>query len=483
MSTLYYIIYNKYKKMPKEAKASLWFVFCILFQRGFQFISMPIYTRIMSVDDFGLYSTFFSWINIACVFTSLNIYCGTFNKAMIRYQDNQDTYISSVQSLTLVTSIFFVILVLIFHSYITILTGYSLKFQLLMAVYLILFPSFQYWAQKQRFMYEYYSMVVITIVSTLGTLFLGVLFVYLSDEKSFALVAVTVIIQVCFNIFFFFKNIKSTLFCKNIWKWTLVVSIPLVPHYLSEILLGHSDRIMINLMCGPAKAGIYNLIYQISMVMAILRTGINGAFAPWLYYSLKNNDYNEVKRISTLLTFFMFVLTCFIMLIAPEILKIAAPASYFVGIIGVPAIMTGSFFVYVYVLFMYVEVYYEKTIYVAIASVVATIFNIVLNYICIPKWGYISAAYTTMFSYIIMALVHYVFLNKIVKDHKRVSDIFNIKYITIFSVSIIVLSQIMIFLYKYDVLRIVIVLLIMVFVILRWNYFYSFYQIIRNKNN
>ena len=153
----------------------------------------------------------------------------------------------------------------------------------------------------------------------------------------------------------------------------------MVPHYLSEILLGHADRLMINQMCGASQAGIYNIVYQISMVMTIIRTGINGSFTPWLYYSIKEKKFNEVRQVTKLLTLLMGTLTLLFMLLGPEILRLAAPPSYYEAVVGIPAIMIGCFFIFVYVLFLNVEIYYEQNCLVAVASIVAAFVNVILN--------------------------------------------------------------------------------------------------------
>lgn len=83
-------IIDKYKKIPLPAKASLWFVFCSILQKGISFITVPIFTRIMSTAEYGIYSTYLSWYQMLLIFTSLNLYYGVFNNAMVKFQDRRD---------------------------------------------------------------------------------------------------------------------------------------------------------------------------------------------------------------------------------------------------------------------------------------------------------------------------------------------------------------------------------------------------------
>ena len=446
---------DKYQRASKTMKASLWFIVCYMIQRGMQFIGMPIFTRIMTADEYGMYAVFLSWFNLLCIFTSLNIYSGTFNKAMIKYEKERDSYISSIQWLTLLLGFLFSFIIIIFNESITNQTGYSIKFQILMCLHLILFPSLQYWSQKQRFLFEYKKLVFISLTNSICSLIFGVIITIISDDKSFSLIAVTVIIESFICSFLFFCNYKkqAPIFSKNYWQWSMIMALPLIPHYVSELLLGHADRIMISYICGSAKAGIYNIVYQISMVMTIIRTGINGAFAPWLYYSLKNKDYMDIRTNSKALTIMMFMLTVFFMLIGPEILRLAAPESYYEAVVGIPAIMIGCFFIYVYVLFMYVEIYLEKTKGVAVASIIAALTNILLNYIFIPKFGYLAAAYTTLISYILLAVMHYIFLRLSIGHDEKFSLVYDFKFLFITSFLIILLGGLIIYLYDFPLLR------------------------------
>ena len=94
-----------YKKLSDPVKAGFWFTICFVLSSGLQFLGMPIYTRLMSQTDYGIYSTFSSWAHVLVIISSLNIYSGIFNKAMIKYDDGKDAYVSSIQTLTLLSSL------------------------------------------------------------------------------------------------------------------------------------------------------------------------------------------------------------------------------------------------------------------------------------------------------------------------------------------------------------------------------------------
>ena len=119
--------------------------------------------------------------------------------------------------------------------------------------------------------------------------------------------------------------------------------------------------------------------------------------------------------------------------------------------------MIGCFFIYIYVLFLNIEIYFEQNQFVAVASITAAIVNVTLNYFCINEFGYIAAAYTTMVSYMLMAVMHYVFMRKIAKRKQGIASIFDIQFILICSIALLIFGAALLKLYEMLILRWIII--------------------------
>ena len=57
---------------------------------------------------------------------------------------------------------------------------------------------------------------------------------------------------------------------------------------------------------------------------------------------------------------------------------------------------------------MRIELFYKKTTFATVASTIAAVSNIILNYIFIKLFGFVAAGYTTMVCYALLALLHYI---------------------------------------------------------------------------
>lgn len=93
-------IFKIYKKLSLPVKASLWYMLCSIFQKGISVLTTPIFTRIMTTEQYGLVTIYNSWESIITVFATLNFTAGVFNNAMIRYENDRDGYTSVMQTWT-----------------------------------------------------------------------------------------------------------------------------------------------------------------------------------------------------------------------------------------------------------------------------------------------------------------------------------------------------------------------------------------------
>ena len=115
----------KYRNMPMATKASLWYVVCNVLQKGIVLLSTPIFTRLMSTSEFGIYTIYQSWYSILVIFTSLGLYNSIYNNVLTKYPESSAKATSSMLGLSAsITSILGIIFLLTYQIW-EILTGLS----------------------------------------------------------------------------------------------------------------------------------------------------------------------------------------------------------------------------------------------------------------------------------------------------------------------------------------------------------------------
>ncbi|MGW8115517.1 lipopolysaccharide biosynthesis protein [Caproicibacterium sp. NSD3] len=238
------------------------------------------------------------------------------------------------------------------------------------------------------------------------------------------------------------------------WKFSLSLSLPLVGYSIASQILSVSDRMMISSMVNNSAVGIYSTIYSVSSLFTMVWTAVNASFVPYLYENIDKKD-NSIRKISFSLLFVYAMIAIMMVFLAPEIVKILATDEYYEAIYIMPPIAAGVFMTSVANMYSNILLYTKSSIHIMIASCIAAVANLILNYTLIPIFGYMAAAYTTMFAYILMLLVLIVFANRsfLLKEKKSLNIIYDNKKIYTLSVLTILILLLGIELYQFTVLR------------------------------
>lgn len=455
-------ILRVYKKIPLPAKASMWFVFCSVVQKGIAFITTPIFTRMMSTKEYGLVSVYSSWVSILTVVLTLQLATGVYNKAMIRYEEQRNEYTSSMLYLTTLLISGGLGIFLLFPKQLSNVLGMSTSLIIAMFVDLIFSQAMSFWTVRNRFEYEYKDIVGYTLASTFFSTFGSVIAIYLFPEhKAYARIYAMVLVHVVIYSVVYYKIMRAgrKTVWKEAWKYALHYNIPLIPHYLSQQVLNQADRLMINRMCGSAQTAIYTVAYQIAMVLNIVTTAIESSFTPWAYQKISEGKENEVGKIAQSILIVTGITCLFFTLFAPEFIYLLGGNAYQSAIWVVPPVCMSVYFIMMYSLISTVTFYYEKTKSIMLASCAIAVLNIILNQYFITVYGMVAAGYTTLVCYIFYALVHYLLMCHVSKDKKKQNP-FNIGIIWIPAVLFVFLAIVSSLSYTHLKLRILLMVLL-----------------------
>ena len=476
-------LWNKYKNMSVQVKASLWYTICNFFQKGISFIVVPIYVSLLSTDEYGDWSVFQSWRDILIIFASLNLYAGVYTKTLVDNTDDRDRYTSSMQGLGTVISLAILIFYFFTHNWCNQRIGITTPYMLLLFVYFIVHPGLAFWTTRQRVENRYKPMVLVTVIISLLTPILSIFLLQNTDLRVNALILGYLTVQCGIGlIFYVYQFCKGKCFYhKGYWQYAVRYNVPLIPHYLSLIVLGQSDRIMIKHYCGKSDAGIYSFAYQIATIMNIFLSAVNGSRVPWTYQQLRDRVYDKLKYVSNALCLMFGVITLLAALLAPDIIVVLGTAEYKAATYVIPIVALGVYFTFVYDMFCCVEFYYGSTKYVMVASVIGATSNVILNALLIPIYGLIAAAYTTLFSYILFMLMHYIFMHKVMRQQDIAGEVYDIWFTVLFSILLSVLVFMSLLTYSNSLLRYIVIVLIMVMIFVFRNRIISIIKTIKKE--
>ena len=105
-------LFHKYSILPLPLKSSLWFMGCNFMQRGIMMITTPVFTRILSKEEYGVVSIFSSWQVVLEIVMPLCLNACALN-LYVRYEDKEKV-LSSLCSIEIVLTIFWLLNYLLF---------------------------------------------------------------------------------------------------------------------------------------------------------------------------------------------------------------------------------------------------------------------------------------------------------------------------------------------------------------------------------
>jgi O-antigen/teichoic acid export membrane protein len=426
-----------YSGLPIALKASFWFTVCNVLQRGISVITTPIFTRILSEEQYGIYSTYLTWESLLLIVVSLSLHKSIMN--LLVKTDKTDHVLTSVVCLSLLITGVWLLVAISIAPWLSQWLKLSVPLVICLFVYTTFFPVIECWTIERQFAFDYKKVAIETLLSSIlsaGVGVLAVLFVSSTAEaRVIPQVATAVLVAAVLLVFIFRKDRKG--YDKKIWLFSLSFCLPLLPHYLSEFVLSGFDKLMINYMCSSEDVAAYSIAYSAGSIISLVTSAINSAFAPYQYKMIKAQKFDILKKVANVVLLLVAVMLCIIMLFGREIILVFGGEKYLQAEACVIPICVGLFFNYLFQLFARVQEYYEHRLLIAVPSILCAGLNVLLNYIYIKKYGYVAASYTTVVCYFLFCLLHFAFYKYTCKKENGNLAIYDAKGLFLISAGLI----------------------------------------------
>lgn len=429
-------------------KAGVWYLIGNVIQRAFGFLTVPIFTRLLTVDDYGQFGNITSWVTILLPIVTMELYVAL-NRGRFDYEEDVNGFVASISFFSLVCISIIYILSCVFIDNISVWLSTEPIYIHCMFLYFLGFPAYNIIMLLYRYQYDYKRVLVLVFLNTISSLLISIILVFSLDNRllgrCIGYVAPTLVMGVvCY--FLIFK--KSFSIKTKYIKYALRYGMPYVPHVLGMHLLGSSDKIMIVKMIGTSENAIYSVAVSFISIVSILLSSLNQAWAPWGAEMLHEEQIEKIRKIEKLYIL-LFCSACVIVnFLTPEIIVVLGGEKYISSTDCIAPLLGGVVCQFGYTLYVNVEMYFKKPLMVSLGTGLATALNIGLNYWLLPLYGFKVAAYTTLASYLILFIIHSLF---IILIHKQ--SVFSIPFnFGIVAVTIIIIF-ITTFLYKTPVIR------------------------------
>ena len=258
-----------------------------LFDKAIVFLTVPIFTRMMSTNDYGIVNTYLSWVSILSLIVGLSL-GNSIRSAYIEYKDDINGYISSILFLSLLNFILTSIIIIGFVK----IFAKNIDYMLVVLCLVQSFMSFIINTISIKYMMgiEFIKRTLLLALPNIVITIISIIFISnMSKEKYLGRILAYVLVFTIIGMIYFIRCIiiGKKLISKEYWKYAISLSLPLIFHGLCMNILATSDRTIITIFKGASEAGIYSLVYNFSMIATVVVSSLESVWIPWFNNRIK----------------------------------------------------------------------------------------------------------------------------------------------------------------------------------------------------
>ncbi len=381
------------------------------------FIITPILTRLFIPAEYGY------WALAGGVSDFLfALACSGIGAATVRFyetykhQSKSNDYLTTLTacllSATIPVGILSIIIIILFRGSISTvlypLLLISVLLFIIQAVYSI-FSSILNAQEKSR------SFTVYELLTRYGGIGLGLFLVIVFGLRIEGLLWGSIVVYILIIPFVIYFSLKGIHVARQYFKWSDFAyiwryALPLSIGNMAMWGLRLSDRYVIALFRPDSDVGLYSVAYNLSGKSVDIIVGVFGLSMFPILMNLWENKGREAAEDSMKMFTRVFLILSLpvatgMTLLASPIVSLFTTPAYHDGYLIVGYVAFSSFFWQLSQIASYGLLIKTKTKQIAINQIVAAVVNLGLNFIFVPRYGFVAAGITTLIGYLVLFIL------------------------------------------------------------------------------
>ena len=423
---------NPLKKLFKQTAI---YGLATVLPRMMSFLLVPLYTEVMPPGLYGEVVLIFAWFAIFNVLLAYGMETAFFR--FYNGSDEKNTVVSTSLLSLLASTLFFLIIAFVFQSQLAVLTDIPKKYLvyviLILALDALVVVPFAWLRANERPMrYAVIKILNVSINLGLNLFFLLLLPKIVSDGGTGFFAS---IYRPNFEIsYIFISNLVASgvtlllmlgLYLKSNYKFDAVLWKRMMQYALPVLIAGVAftvnevfNRILLNALLpeeiAKSEVGKYGACIKLALFMTLFATAFRMGIEPFFFSHSKTE---EPQKAYAQITNYFIILGSVILLavvVFADVLKLflVRDSAYWDAMTVVPIVILASFCLGIY---HNLSVWYkitDRTKYGAYISSIGAILTLVINFVLIPKIGYMASAIATLAAYGSMMCLSYYFGKK-----------------------------------------------------------------------
>ncbi len=206
------------------------------------------------------------------------------------------------------------------------------------------------------------------------------------------------------------RSFSLAAFDRDVLRKALVFSGPLVFMELGGLVLTYGDRYIIAKYMGTSPTGVYAAAYNFTMaIQNLLIIPLNSIIFPWASEIWTKHSKEEAADFGTKMLNYFFVVGVAVFLgvsvLREPIMAVFASSKYNEAARLLPPLIAAQVLFGLYQIVSLGLFLVKRTTVMAGQIVVATIFNIGVNFWMVPHYGLMGAALATLLAYVLLVVI------------------------------------------------------------------------------
>jgi O-antigen/teichoic acid export membrane protein len=404
-------------KLQSLAKDTAIYGLSSIIGRFLNYLLVPLYTAKISAASggYGVITNMYAYVALVLVILTFGMETTYFRFTNKTHEDSMRVY--STTLITVGTVAFsFAALVLLFISPISHLMGYAdhpsyvWVMAVTVAIDAFLCIPFAYLRQQKKAL----KFASLKLFNILLSILLNVIYFAWLDGKDvgyafYINLTCTATLALCM-----FKELTGFRWVldRGVLSRMLPYTWPILILGIAGILNQTADKMLFPYIYkgddAQAQLGIYGAASKIAMIMAMITQAFRYAYEPIVFAGVKDKDQHEMYA-KAMKYFVIFTLLAFLMVMAYlDILKYIIGADYWTGLRVVPIVMAAEIMMGVYFNLSFWYKVIDKTIWGAVFSGIGCAVLLLVNFIFVPRYGYIACAWGGFAGYGVAMICSYV---------------------------------------------------------------------------
>ena len=385
---------RKYKSlfMWKFIKDFFVYGFSSIFSKIVAVLLMPIYTNILTREEYGAMAMLVSVKGIIDLLSNLNIHSGIardYCEKGVKRSTLVSTGLWSILSLSCTVLIIMLLTKAFWIDTVLELPDYQSSFVLVLlsvpAGGLVSYFSILTRFKKKPALYATGSIIslvlrVLVSIYTIVVLRMGIVGFFFA-----------VLIEELFSISYFGyinRQYIAFIFDWDYLKRVLKFSVPVLPAIAAGWIDTSLGQILMAKYVSLTDLGVYSVALQFASIFTLIGTALNNVWSPFLYENYRNEGFqSKVERLFLMFVFILCIVSCTLSLISREMVFLLANSNYqdasnYLALLCIPM----SFHLLFPIVSSGISVS-RDTKHTSIAYLMGSIFNLLFLFIFLPKIG------------------------------------------------------------------------------------------------